>query len=125
MRNRFIFLIPLMAILAAGCAVSGHQDEPTEAVYKYFDWEIEFVGAVHVLTTARKAGKIDDEAFRWINPILQEGDKLLDELHDDIKIKMKTTPAEEKIVPDVNLTTRFLNVLEKLLFIAADYKGGE
>ena len=112
----------LFIALAAACSANRHKGEATEAVYKYFDWEIRYTAAIKTLSASRAAGKIDDTTYRAIDIVVQEGRKLLDQMHDSVDAQMRSKQPGEPIVIDVDLNTRFLAVLEKLLYLAARHK---
>jgi len=126
MRNVAWAMLPLMlaATLTAGCAGMAHKEDVTYAIYKYYDYEIEYKTTVRILIRARKGGLIKDDIYKWIDPLVDEGNELLKEIHADLKIKLQTAPAGEKIQAEPKLVNRLLNILEKLAFVAAEYKGG-
>ena len=118
MKNRFLIMALL---LAASCAAAKHKGEPTEAAYKYMDMENQFTSAVRLLTIARNSGKIDDDAYRFINPVIQEGNITLNAINKSIDEQLRTKQAGEKIVISLDLSTTMINILEKILYLKARY----
>jgi hypothetical protein len=104
--KRLAIPIALLVVVAGGCVKSS-----LGGYGKYIEQEIRFKGVVQGLTALRKAGEIDDDAFKLIDPFVQEGNQILKDIHAQID----ATPPGETPQVSVNLTDRLLSITDKLL----------
>ena len=109
---RRTLILPVLLVLAA-CSSSPRVN--------YYNAEKTYAGVVDSLTLLRKAGKIDDDSYRRINPSVQAANRALVSWHAAIM----ATPDGQKPEVARTITDAVLDALEELAIWYAKYAGGK
>jgi len=84
-----------------GCSILQENAHPT-AVYQ--DWQQVYVSTVELLIIAFDEGKISQSDWdNFYNPAIQEGDRLLDVMYEELENPDKFDLARESLVSVINI----------------------